>query len=107
MYKRQPLYHSIFEAFRYAIFQVGSIITTTGYVTADYGQWPLFSQTILVLLMFVGACAGSTGGGMKVSRIIIGVKSAIAEMKHMLHPHSVVSVVLDVYKRQALYSLEH
>lgn len=90
-----PLYHSIFEAFRYAIFQVGSIITTTGYVTADYGQWPLFSQTILVLLMFVGACAGSTGGGMKVSRIIIGVKSAIAEMKHMLHPHSVVSVVFE------------
>lgn len=90
-----PLYHSIFEAFRYAIFQVGSIITTTGYVTADYGQWPLFSQTILVLLMFVGACAGSTGGGMKVSRIIIGVKSAVAEMKHMLHPHSVVSVVFE------------
>ncbi|UTY38906.1 TrkH family potassium uptake protein [Allocoprobacillus halotolerans] len=87
-----PLYNSIFEAFRYAIFQVGSIITTTGYVTADYGQWPLFSQTILVLLMFIGASAGSTGGGMKVSRIIIGVKSAMAEMKRMIHPHSVVSV---------------
>ena len=87
-----PLYHSIFEAFRYAIFQVASIITTTGFVTADYGQWPLFSQAILVLLMFVGACAGSTGGGMKVSRIIIGIKSAVAEMKRMLHPHSVVSV---------------
>lgn len=87
-----PMYTSFIEAFRYAIFQVASIITTTGYVTADYGQWPLFSQTILVLLMFVGACAGSTGGGMKVSRIIIGVKSAIAEMKRMIHPHSVTSV---------------
>jgi len=86
------LYPSIIDAFRYAVFQVASIITTTGFVTADYGQWPLFSQVIIVLLMFVGACAGSTGGGMKVSRMVIYVKNAFAEMRRMVHPHSVVSV---------------
>lgn len=86
------MYPSLLDAFRYAVFQVGSIITTTGFVTADYGQWPVFSQIILVLLMFVGACAGSTGGGIKVSRIVILAKSAFAEMKRMIHPHSVVSV---------------
>ncbi|MCD7839588.1 MAG: TrkH family potassium uptake protein [Erysipelotrichaceae bacterium] len=86
------LYSSIFEAFRYAIFMVGSIITTTGFVTADYGQWPMFSQIILILLMFIGACAGSTGGGMKVSRIMIYAKTCVSEFKRMIHPHSVVSV---------------
>lgn len=86
------LYPSIIDAFRYAVFQVASIITTTGFVTADYGQWPLFSQAIIVILMFVGACAGSTGGGMKVSRIVIYVKNALAEMRRMIHPHSVVSI---------------
>lgn len=86
------LYPSLIDAFRYAVFQVASIITTTGYVTADYGEWPLFSQGIIVLLMFIGACAGSTGGGMKVSRIVIYVKNAFSEMRRMLHPHSVISV---------------
>jgi len=86
------MYPSIVDAFRFAAFQVGSIITTTGYVTADYGQWPLFSQIVLVILMFVGACAGSTGGGIKVSRIVIYLKNALAEMKRMVHPHSVVSI---------------
>lgn len=86
------LYPSLIDAFRYAVFQVASIITTTGYVTVDYGQWPLFSQGILVLLMFIGACAGSTGGGIKVSRIVIYVKNAFSEMRKMLHPHSVVSI---------------
>lgn len=86
------LYPTIIDAFRYAIFQVASIITTTGFVTADYGQWPMFSQVILIVLMFIGACAGSTGGGMKVSRIMIYFKNAFAEIKKMIHPHSVVSV---------------
>lgn len=86
------LYPSLIDAFRYAVFQVASIITTTGYVTADYGEWPLFSQGIIVLLMFIGACAGSTGGGMKVSRIVIYVKNAFSEMRRVLHPHSVISV---------------
>ncbi|MBQ9914700.1 MAG: TrkH family potassium uptake protein, partial [Clostridia bacterium] len=57
-----PQYRGFGEAFRYAIFQVSAIITTTGFVTADFGQWPLFSRTILMVLMFIGACAGSTGG---------------------------------------------
>ena len=87
-----PMYSNVFEAFRYAIFQVGSIITTTGYATVDFLDWPLFSQVILFLLMFVGACAGSTGGGMKVSRWVMYFKNAFAEMKRMIHPHSVVSV---------------
>ena len=86
------MYHSVIKAFRFASFQVASIITTTGYATADFDKWPLFSKTILVLLMFVGACAGSTGGGMKVSRIAIYIKNAFAEMKHLVHPHSIHSI---------------
>ena len=86
------MYHSVIKAFRFASFQVASIITTTGYATADFDKWPLFSKTILVLLMFVGACAGSTGGGMKVSRIVIYIKNAFAEMKHLVHPHSIHSI---------------
>lgn len=86
------LYPSLLSAFRYAVFQVGSIITTTGYATADYCTWPLLSQVVLTLLMFIGACAGSTGGGIKVSRIVMYTKNAFAEMKRMAHPHSVVSV---------------
>ena len=86
------MYHSVIKAFRFASFQVASIITTTGYATADFDKWSLFSKTILVLLMFVGACAGSTGGGMKVSRIVIYIKNAFAEMKHLVHPHSIHSI---------------
>lgn len=86
------LYPSLLEAFRYSLFQVASIITTTGFVTADYGQWPLFSQMIIFLLMFIGAMAGSTGGGIKVSRIVIYLKNAMAEIKRLVHPHSVVSI---------------
>ena len=86
------MYHSVIKAFRFASFQVASIITTTGYAAADFDKWPLFSKTILVLLMFVGACAGSTGGGMKVSRIVIYIKNAFAEMKHLVHPHSIHSI---------------
>ncbi|MFV0394165.1 MAG: TrkH family potassium uptake protein [Coprobacillaceae bacterium] len=86
------MYNSYLEAFRYASFQVASIITTTGYVTADYGMWPMFSQTILLLLMFVGASSGSTGGGMKVSRLVMYGKNAVKQIKKLIHPHSVVSV---------------
>jgi len=89
------LYPSLLNAFRYAIFQVASIITTTGFVTADYTTWPMLSQTIIILLMFIGASAGSTGGGMKVSRIMIYIKSALVEIKRMIHPHSVVSVAFE------------
>ena len=86
------MYPSLLEAFRYAVFQVASVITTTGFITADFALWPFFSQIILFLLMFVGAMAGSTGGGIKVSRIVIYIKNAFSEMKRMVHPHSVVSI---------------
>ncbi len=82
-------------AFRYAVFQVSSIITTTGFVTADYEQWPMLSQIIIVCLTFIGACAGSTGGGIKVSRIMMIVKNAKAELKRLVHPRSVSYVELE------------
>ena len=83
---------SLGEALRLAFFQVSSIITTTGYATTDFNLWPSFSRTILVLLMFIGACAGSTAGGLKVSRVVILCKSAVQEVRHMLHPHAVTAV---------------
>lgn len=83
---------SLWESLQQAAFQVASIITTTGYSTTDFGTWPMFSQTILVILMFCGACAGSTGGGIKVSRIIIYIKIAKNEISHLVHPKRVVQV---------------
>lgn len=83
------IYGSVLKAFRYAIFQVAAVITTTGFATADFDMWPEFSKVILLGLMVVGACAGSTGGGMKVSRILIMLKSVKREMKRLLHPKSV------------------
>ena len=77
------------RAFRYAIFQVASIITTTGYATADYNQWPMLSQCILLMLMVIGACASSTGGGIKVSRFLMIGKSIKREIMKMVHPKSV------------------
>ncbi len=80
---------------KHAAFQVSTVMTTTGFATADFNQWPIFSQTILVLLMFLGACAGSTGGGMKVSRFIIYIKSAQKEVASLLHPSSVKKIKMD------------
>ena len=84
-----PQYGSFLNSLRYAFFQVSSIITTTGYTTADYSLWPSFSQTILVMLMFIGAMAGSTGGGVKVSRVVVLVKNAYRELCAMRSPRSV------------------
>lgn len=83
------LYGSFSSALRYAFFQVASIITTTGYGTTDFNLWPSLSKGILVLLMFVGACAGSTGGGIKVARVVIICKTALGDMRKMLHPNAV------------------
>ncbi len=83
------MYEAPLKAFRYAIFQVASVITTTGFYTADFNLWPEFSKSVLLIVMVIGACAGSTGGGMKVSRIIILLKSLKREMKRILHPQSV------------------
>ncbi|MDT2753372.1 TrkH family potassium uptake protein [Enterococcus pseudoavium] len=85
-------FSSYLQAFRYAVFQVASIITTTGFTTTNYDLWPMFSQVILLLLMFVGACAGSTGGGIKVSRIQILLKNALQELKKITHSRSVTSL---------------
>ena len=89
------LYGSVFKAFRYASFQVASIITTTGFVTANFDLWPEFSKTILLIIMAIGACAGSTGGGIKVSRIIILARTVTKEIRQILHPKSVNVVRLD------------
>ena len=89
------LYGGFGRALRYAFFQVSAIITTTGFSTADFTQWPAFSQALLVLLMFVGGCAGSTAGAMKLSRVLILCKNALTELKRMLRPRSVVSARLD------------
>ncbi len=91
----RELYGSLGAAMQQAAFQVGSIITTTGFSTADFGLWPQLSQTILVVLMFVGACAGSTGGGIKVSRLVILAKSAVNELRTCLHPRSVRRECID------------
>ncbi|GAB6104041.1 TrkH family potassium uptake protein [Blautia glucerasea] len=83
------------QAFQQSAFQVGSIITTTGYSTTDFNQWPALSKTILVLLMFIGACAGSTGGGIKVSRIVLLLKAARKEFQLYLHPNAVKKIKMD------------
>ena len=75
-----------------AVFQVISIMTTTGYATADFGVWPAFCQYFLLLLMFVGGCAGSTGGGMKVDRIMLLLKYAQQELRKIIHPHAAITV---------------
>ena len=83
------------QAFQDAAFQVGSVITTTGYATVDFDKWPQLSRTIMVLLMFIGACAGSTGGGIKVSRVLILLKSVKKELKQYLHPSAVEKIKMD------------
>ncbi|MBR6693153.1 MAG: TrkH family potassium uptake protein [Clostridia bacterium] len=83
------------EALHHASFQVSSIMTTTGYATFDFDKWPALSKTILVLLMFMGAMGGSTGGGIKVSRVLIAVKSALREIKTSVRPKKVSSIMVD------------
>ena len=87
-----PMYENFRDALRLSAFQVASIVTTTGYATADFNLWPQFSKAILLLLMIVGACAGSTGGGLKVSRAVMLFKTVGREIRHLLHPRSVNSV---------------
>ncbi|MBR4872304.1 MAG: TrkH family potassium uptake protein [Clostridia bacterium] len=86
------MYGSIAESVRHSVFQVVSIITTTGYSTVDFDAWPDLSKTILFVLMFVGACAGSTGGGIKVSRIVLMGKMVFNELRFMVRPRSVNSL---------------
>ena len=87
--------YGTFEALTHATFQVATIITTTGFATVDFNFWHSAAKTVLVLLMFCGACAGSTGGGIKVSRIIVFVKSAVKEVGSYIHPRSVKRVKVE------------
>jgi len=90
-----PLYQSVWDSFRHAFFQVASIISTTGFSTADYMLWPVFSQVIMMLLLLCGACAGSTGGGLKCSRILLNFRCLFREIRQVIHPKSVSVVKLD------------
>ncbi|MGD8386167.1 MAG: potassium transporter TrkG [Desulfobacteraceae bacterium] len=90
----ESVYATFSEAFRYAAFQVGSILTTTGFATADFDRWPAFSRLILLLCMFLGGMAGSTGGGMKIMRVMLLVKHAYRELFRAIHPHAVATVKL-------------
>lgn len=103
----EPRYGNFEEALRVAYFQVGSIITTTGFSTVDFDLWPSFSKTILVMLMIIGACAGSTGGGVKVSRVVLVMKSIKQELRQIIHPHGVQCVRMDkkTVDRKVLSSL--
>ncbi len=87
-----PNADTIWDTVRAAAFQVASIISTTGYATTDFNLWPTLSKGILLILMFIGACAGSTAGGLKISRIVLIFKSIRSNIKHMLHSRSVASV---------------
>lgn len=89
------IYGNLAETLRHAFFQVGSIMTTTGYMTTDYNIWPLLSKTILVILMFIGACAGSTAGGIKVSRIVLLFKTIRKELSILIHPRLVKKIKVD------------
>ena len=89
------LYGTMEEAFRHSFFQVGSIITTCGYATTDFDLWPETSKMILMLLMFIGACAGSTGGGFKISRLLILCKSIPKQLSLVIHPREVKVIKMD------------
>lgn len=85
----------VWDALRHASFQVASIITTTGYSTVDFDTWSQTCKAVLVLLMFIGACAGSTGGGIKVSRIVIMIKTVIKELNSYIHPKSIKKIYFE------------
>lgn len=100
-------FESIAEAVRHVAFQVASIITTTGFSTTDFNKWPEFSKFILLVLMFVGACAGSTGGGIKVSRVMTMAKLAKNEFSYLIHPKRVRQIYLEkrVVNKETLRSI--
>ena len=104
------LYHKLYSvhgSIRQAMFQVVSILTTTGFATADYKQWPPFAQYIIFLLMFAGACSGSTSGGVKLIRIVTLMKLAINELKYLVHPKAIMTIFIDgnVVKKDMIYSI--
>ena len=91
-----PLYNfNVGDALTHSAFQVSTLVTTTGYATTDFNLWPMFSKAILLTLMFIGACAGSTAGGIKFIRIVVLFKAVFNEIKHTIHPNSISSVKVD------------
>ncbi len=90
-----PIYNNFSDSLRHSSFQVAGIISSTGFATADFNQWPQLSKNIMFLLMFMGGCAGSTAGGLKVSRVIILFKIIQKDIRRLLHPRSVTSVKLE------------
>ena len=101
------LYPDWIQTFRYAFFQVTSIISTTGFSTTDWLFWPQFSHMIFITLMFCGACAGSTGGGIKCSRILVMFRAVRREIQHIIHPRSVDVVKLDgkIVEEKTIHSI--
>ena len=99
--------YSVHDSIRQAFFQVSSILTTTGFATADYKRWPSFAQYIIFLLMFSGACSGSTSGGVKLIRIVTLMKLAINELKYLVHPKAIMTIFIDgnVVKKDMIYSI--
>ena len=89
------MYDGLAETLRHSSFQVASLITTTGYSTTDFNMWPEFSKSLITVLMFVGGCAGSTAGGLKISRIMLLFKAIFRDLKHTIYPRSVASVKLE------------
>lgn len=92
---KNQIYSSLAQTARYVSFQVVSVLTTTGFVTADFEQWPAYAQLLLLILMLIGGCAGSTGGGMKVVRVMVLLKHAGIELKKLIHPRAHYSMKLN------------
>lgn len=101
-------FSNIFEAFHHAMFQSASVITTTSFYSVNYDLWPAFSKGILFVLMFIGSCAGSTGGGIKVSRIVVLLKNMKKELSFIIHPRSIKSVHFEgrVLDKETLKSIQ-
>jgi trk system potassium uptake protein TrkH len=100
-------YPTLKESLRHAFFQTATILTTTGFASADYEKWPYFSQVILFALMFVGGCTGSSGGGIKVLRIVTLLKQGLNEMKYLLHPRGVFILKIsgNAIKKDIVYAI--
>ncbi len=98
-------YSNFFRSLRYSAFHIVSIMTTTGYVTADYPKWNGLAKTVLFVLMFIGGCAGSTGGSIKVIRIYTLLKQAVNELKYNIHPKGVFNLMSGIEEKPNLFRL--